>query len=244
MDRTFDGARLKIERANKHIADVEARLSALAQSYVVRIKRNPALGNEVIEHDLTDRNAGVELALLIGDAIHNLHCALDYGCVERVAPEQVDKFAKFPVYSTLKALEGALKGRKIDVASPKLYALIVSQIKPYHAGHFDLWAIHKLDISDKHRLLIPVVGLGAVDGIELEDKAGGTETIKDGWTPAQPPPIRIPIPLGYHIKNNGKFSVEVIFDEGTPVESLEVSDTLSRFSRVVVQVVEQLESVM
>jgi hypothetical protein len=36
----------------------------------------------------------------------------------------------------------------------------------------------------------------------------------------------------------------VIFDEGTPVESLEVSDTLSRFSRVVVQVVEQLESVM
>lgn len=73
-------------------------------------------------------------ALWIGDAVHNLKCALDYAwmeTIERVAPVAISRFAKFPVYPTQEALEGALRGAKIHDVCQSLFRLMVDDIRPY-----------------------------------------------------------------------------------------------------------------
>jgi hypothetical protein len=154
----FQDARLKIDRANSHISNLDVRITALADSDIATVEINPGLGNEVIKHDLGDRTAIGEIALMAGDAVHNLRCALDYAWLESIReliPSALSRFAKFPVYPTIEALEAALKGKKIDIASLSLFRLMLDEIKPYEEGNFAIWPVHKLDIRDKHRLLNP-----------------------------------------------------------------------------------------
>jgi len=74
----FHSARLKIDRAKHHIADVESVITALPNSYTATVEINPKGGNEVLKHDLRDRDKIInDIALTLGDAVHNLHCALD-----------------------------------------------------------------------------------------------------------------------------------------------------------------------
>src|SRR5438552_19148584 len=113
----FSDARLKIDRANKHISDLEARLGGLEDRILVTVEINPDTGNEFIKYDLEDRTVLDDAALMIGDAVHNLKCALDYTwirTIERISPATDINFTKFPIYPPSDALEGALKGKKID----------------------------------------------------------------------------------------------------------------------------------
>jgi hypothetical protein len=243
MARALSESLQKIERANKHIADIEARIRALPDSYVATIETNPKAGNEVIKHDLRDANTATNLALMIGDAIHNLKCALDYawlGTIKRFVPSAVSKFTKFPVYPTGGELENALKGLKIDTACPKLFELMVCEIRPYDGGNDAIWFVHNLDILDKHKLLIPVVSFAAIEGIELENDRG--ETARGGtWSTEQVPPYFVPIENGWHIRNKGKVTVHVDFDRAATTLGLPVVGTLSSYSRVILKVVEHLE---
>ena len=132
-------SRLKIDRARKHIDDINNRIAGLPDAYVATVEINPAGGNKVIKHDFSDRNAAADIALMVGDAIHNLKCALDYAWVqtiERVAPSLVSNFAKFPVYPSLDELKSTLMGRKVNALSPVLFDLIISEIKPYNGGGY------------------------------------------------------------------------------------------------------------
>src|ERR1700693_1162143 len=114
----LNDSRLKIERANHHIEDIQRCITSLEKSDVSTIETNPYMGNEVIKHDVTDVAAARKIALRIGDAVHNLKCALDYAWFEIISvhvPTAVSGFAKFPIYPSGNELEGVLKGRKIDV---------------------------------------------------------------------------------------------------------------------------------
>jgi hypothetical protein len=48
MVEPLSGSRQKIERANKHIADLEARILALPDSYIATIVRTPRLGTKLL----------------------------------------------------------------------------------------------------------------------------------------------------------------------------------------------------
>src|SRR4051812_1772133 len=107
----FKEARLKIKRANTHIADVKERISSLPDSYVASIEKHPTGGYEVIKHDLSDPECLTDIAIMVGDAVHNLKCALDYAWHQtmiRFAPAAISRFSKFPVYETVDKLETAL----------------------------------------------------------------------------------------------------------------------------------------
>ena len=240
------GARLKLKRANQHVADIEARISALPKSYTSSIEVDPKTGGQFIKHDLANHpDVTADLALIIGDAIHNLRCALDHawiGTLERLAPGIIGKFTKFPVYQTREDLERALRNGRVDTSVPRVFALVISQIQPYKEGNYDIWTMHQLDIRDKHRLLIPVVNFTSITGIEVEDEHGDTVRNGETWGTTQRAPFYVQIPRGWQVKEKGKVAVEVVFDEGTPADSLEILDTLLHFSRVVLQVIESLES--
>jgi hypothetical protein len=138
----FHGARLKVDRANKHIEEIDRNIRNLSDpdTHTVTAGVDPHTGQKLIHYDIP-QNIPTNLALVIGDAVHNLRTALDYAwlqTIERVVPSAVSDFAKFPIYPSLKVLEAALKGRKIDTVSPRLYELIVSHLKPYGGGDHSL----------------------------------------------------------------------------------------------------------
>jgi hypothetical protein len=245
MPRYHD-AHGKIERAQKHIVDLKTVIDALPDRYVATIEIDPILGNLVIKHDIRDRdNVGTDLAVIIGDAIHNLRCSLDYAWMEtlqRLTPSAITKYSKFPVYPSRDELEKALRDPKRNLC-PSLLKFVVSDIQAYKGGNHAIWPIHTLDIDDKHRLLIPVLKMAGIDGIELENENGQT-TKGFAWGTTQEPPFFVPIESGWHIKNKGHVSVAIIFDEETPLYGLDVADTLSTFTVFILDIVQRMENLV
>src|ERR1019366_7071528 len=114
----FEGARLKIDRANVHIAEIEAILGALPKNYTARIDRDEEAGSQAIVYtcniDLFDLKSN--LSLLVGDAIHNLRTALDYSWVavlQKCAPSIITKWSRFLIADLPSELEKSLRGAKI-----------------------------------------------------------------------------------------------------------------------------------
>ena len=142
-------SRLKIDRAKEHIRNIEIRLKLMNESDTAVVEIHPHTGGEILKHDFADTSAFSDIALMLGDAVHYLNCALDYTwlqTIERLAPRAVTRHAKFPVGQTIDDLENALRGGKIDTSSSKLFNFVVTQIQPYSGGNYAIWPIHNLDI--------------------------------------------------------------------------------------------------
>jgi len=240
-----NSVRLKIKRANKHIADVEDLIRRVPDAFKSTIEVDAKTGNKFIKHAIPNMVAlQLDMAVVIGDAVHNLKTALDFGWCRTAHRFKVpiDSFSKFPVRETAKELASALQGRNVHTISPKLYKGIVTDVQPYEGGNEDIWAVHRLDIIDKHQLLIPLFDITAVTDIAVEDEQGkisrrGLTFAKmsgGGWY--------IPVPAHHQVKDKGHFSVKILFDDGLPCEHMEIISVLPRFSRTVLKVVELLEN--
>ena len=242
---TFSDARAKIERADKHIRELEEWLADLPNSYVSRIEVDPKFSYQTLVHDIENRDQiFTKAALWIGDAVHNLKCALDYAwieTIERGAPLALSKFAKFPVYPTRQALEAALRGAKIDVACDSLFRLMLDVICPYDGGNFAIWTVYVLDKRDKHRLLIPLAHYGNISGIELQDGAG-TIHRGDTWGTSQGLPYHVTFTADLNVKNKGELHFDIAIDETVLAHTPRVEDTFSTCSRMVSEVVQSLEN--
>jgi len=134
----FAAARLKVERAVNHITELKRVIDELPECYSVEVEVNPESKKPSIKRAI--RGLGTrreQIALLTGDAVHNLRTALDYawiGVVKKLLPSALDDFSKFPVRKTREEVENALKGRKVDTLCPALYERVVSDIRPYFGG--------------------------------------------------------------------------------------------------------------
>jgi hypothetical protein len=234
-------ARLKIKRANDHIAEIRKRLLTLQDSETSIIEIDSATGGERLKHDFGDRTAFTDIALMLGDAIHNLKCALDYTwsqTVARLVPDAAGKFSKFPVYQYADQLKDAMEGRKINTSAPRLFGFVMTEIKPYEGGNPAIWTVHKVDIRDKHRLLIPVFTNLSIVGIEVEDERGERHTANT-WATTQEPPFYVDYKAGIHIKNKGMLSYEVIWEDSGYLAH--IPGTITHFSDFVLKVVEVFE---
>lgn len=240
----FADARLKIARANKHIRDIEERISRLEESYSAAIEIHPKFGYKQIKYDLADKSAGKDISILAGDALHNLKCALDYAwltILRQQAPVAITPKTQFPAYASRDVLEAALKKSRIDLSSPALFGLMLAKIKPFAGGNDAIWDVKQLNVLDKHRLLLPLIGYTSIVGLVMEDESGKPA---NGFASAtmQPPPWYIRIPDGWRVVSNGKPSISILFDEGTPVHHLNAPSFLEMYSLMILQVIETLES--
>jgi hypothetical protein len=245
MSDPFESARLKIDRAKHHIAELETIILALSNSYTATVEINPNGGNEVLKHDLLHRDKIInEIALILGDAIHNLHCALDHAWMSvltKLCPVSINNQTKFPIFPARKQVEGALRGVEIDSTAPVLFDYVLNHIQPYEGGNPSIWSIHILDIDDKHRLLLPIIEFASVGGIEVENESG--KVVKAGtWGTAQKPPYYVPIEFGWHIKNKGQVAFSVLFDEGPTFQFTDIRDMLWAFLTQTSSVIQILEN--
>lgn len=228
---SFADARLKIDWADKHIRDIEKRIDRLEDSYSAVIEVNAKFGYKQIEYDLADKGAAEDISLLVGDALHNLKCALDYGWIttlERHAPNAIGNKTQFPVHPSRDSLEKALTDPKKGFGA-NLVNLMLTKIKPYPGGNDALWDVKTLNILDKHRLLLPVITYTGITGLEVEDDSG--KPIK-GWSSATmiPPPWYVRVPDDGHVKNKGKPSIDILFDQGAPTHYHNVASAMEYYS--------------
>lgn len=239
------GARVKIKRANQHIADLKTCIDGLRKKLVTGAHVDTNTGYEYIKCDFegVDVSEALEdMAAIIGDAIHNLKSALDHVWFEtlgRLIPSIDWTQAKFPVYPTRKPLEDKLRNLQIDATCPVFYRMIVGQIKPYDGGDWAIRTLHKLDIRDKHRLLIPTSSYSSISDLYIEDKTGETHRA-DTWMTSGSP-FYVNFEQGLHVKDPGRASFDVMFQDGDAGTESRAVDTLSAYSHHIFMTVYLLE---
>lgn len=175
----FTASKLKAQRAEKHILELHSLMQSFASSpdvYSVSIEtesqyRDPELAITVRK---TNDELRSEAALIIGDVYHNLRSALDMLWFEIVSStRRQNRRTAFPIAATREILAGrlaaALSNRQITT---RLRDFVLDTIKPYKEGNFRIWAVHEMNIIDKHRLLIRNFPVIAVEGIRVQNDEG------------------------------------------------------------------------
>jgi hypothetical protein len=247
MSTLYKDARLKVQRAKKHIADFTARMIALENTCIATVEHHEQGGQSLI-HEIPDvGNALDNLSLIAGDAIHNLRSALDfawYSTISRCLPDWLSDNTKFPVRETRENVEGALHGIEVDTRCIPLFECIMTQIQPYKGGHNSaVWTLHNLDISDKHLLLLGLDPVGHTAGITVRDASGelhhGSSMAAKGMNGR----YVIDFYPGFKVEDKGKLSVAVTLQEAGIFEPVSVESLLSSFGNFTLYTVQLLENV-
>jgi len=153
--REFPSAQLKIDRANHHIGDVEARINVFLKTNpcTLRAKHNPQTAHtEYLVEEVAEVDSII--SLVIGDAVHNLRSALDHLAVALVkdAGALPSKITYFPIADSL--------GKYVSTALGQVNGISIADktridgFKPYLGGDDRFWGLHRIDIADKHNLIL------------------------------------------------------------------------------------------
>ncbi|MGD0050780.1 MAG: hypothetical protein ABSD03_03030 [Vulcanimicrobiaceae bacterium] len=239
------GPLLKVDRAKKHIDELNAEVRKFADRNPYRIVLEPSFnpGNPAmvaltlrIREQLPDH-----LALIVGDIVHNLRSSLDHLVCCLVPNGASDKDVQFPFTSSASTLEATIKSRHIDRAKPNAVDAIRG-LKPYAGGNDPLNGIQLLDNMDKHRLLIPVAGASGIKHavFSASDNPGATmltlenlaiHGIQDGQKL-----IVLPKPANMELGDELDATIQVTFGDG-PFKGTEVLGLLRQLTDYVEKVI-------
>jgi hypothetical protein len=195
MKHPLSASDLKIQRARKHLIELETASAAFVSSRPVRFKVDTieSDGGRSFNFQMHMDAVPDELGAIVGDIIHNLRAALDLAAAEAVrSAGGDDKKVSFPFCDGEEDLDGMIKRRNFDKAGAEAVALLRT-LKPYRDGNLALRVIHDLNIHDKHRALVPTAMSAASPVVRMWDDDGtiNPQIIGD---PASPNEIKIMFP--------------------------------------------------
>ena len=240
-------ALVKIERSENHISYLSARVREFVASnpYRFAVERDPDTKAPTLVLRV-DKDMPVDFAPIIGDAIHNLSSALDHIVFDLVKPDNaaMERRVQFPFCKDAASLEPTLKTRFIQRA-PKEAIDIIRAVQPYPGGNGALLhAIHDLDITDKHKLLVTVTGMTGVNNADVVGTSGTVMMLRNMRIGPIKDGLKI-IQVGgansqLNIDENIKPAFEITFGDG-PLWGKEVFGALREFVAQVADVVVSLE---
>jgi hypothetical protein len=230
----FREARLKIERADQHIEDFDMRCAEFFKSgaYTVTIKPDGDTGDDFVEITAAKTMPDTP-ALILGDALHNLKSALDYVWWEIAGSDTLNPTKEnFPIYPTDKELIAFLKNREKQQSVVAISDTLLNVVQPYLRGDGEaLFHLHKLNIMDKHKLLIPQVQAMRLYSFFVEDEHGKMHGINERLFSNRRSLILRHIGGGkLKVKKEGYCTATVIFGIGTPIPARLVTPQLRSFS--------------
>lgn len=241
----FDAPKLKIKRANQHIAELNSVLVEFIKTdfYGFRVEHDAQSGYYSLYLNIT-KPLPCEIPLIIGDAIHNVRSALDLAACEIVviAGGTPTKRTNFPFHKSRQELEAIINSGEIKIAGADIIDLILNVIKPYKGGNDALYGLHQLDITDKHRLLIPIFSVTALKRMYLT--AGSlifenfSATIGDGGEIGI---LHTPNKFEFKVQDYGEATCHILFNKGQIFEGQSVIPTLHQLSQLVSRVIETIE---
>ena len=231
---------IKTRRALTHIRELEKCLQDVRDNYSNEV----TLGNDgMLRIAEVGKFRPNEIpAVIVGDTVHNLRCALDY-----IMSDTMTKFGHdprqfyFPISTDQASLLNHKSFKKIRDLIPDLAQFLVDEIKPYKTEKFGYWAINEMDNADKHRLLAIVNGNTnfTIKCIESDQDPSLLEpnifyVLTRGRNPEADSPMAI------HNINYSKGTVDFIFGESEPYAGKSVipvlydlvsvvADTLKKF---------------
>lgn len=262
MQISFVGPKLKIDRARKHIDEIEDWLETISEENAEEARKYKAEDPERVSHQLSLRRPpGFSriAAPIIGDAVHNLRSALDLAACAIVAAGGVDDPSKtyFPLRTPFQTLVASNDYQAIDRASVPHAAVILNYVKDYEAKETCLlWLLNQLNRIDKHQLLTPTLFSssslmiairpeheddpppappGAIYGIPSSRNADGSFQAERELTPGTKAYL--------HNMVNGYARPDLLFAEGMLLEGQAVLPVLSRLADHVDQLVSELSEV-
>jgi hypothetical protein len=240
---TFPSARLKVDRAKHHVSELQATLDRYSKRARIEFAQDGISATITIAPD-----AELACSLIIGDAVHNLRSALDHAYWELMGLDGgvQDRSTSFPIHrGTRIDYAGACKGIPTPRQDTKDF---MCTIEAYPDGVGNVFCrIHEIDISDKHALLVAVLGLTALRNCEIIRPDGQRETwdhigyahevLRDDGTAT----IR-PFGAGrFKTEDKAEASFEVLFSEPEIVELEPVIPTLDDFIAEVTSVLNRME---
>jgi hypothetical protein len=149
---------IKIERAKKHIRELDAEIRSFfaIKPYRIGTKRNPET-RQLIYYVASVRETPTTMAAITGDVLQNLRGSLDHLAYQLVlvgSGTTPSAHIYFPIADDATKYE---RVRAKSVKGMRQSAIkAIDGIKPYKDGNDTLWRLHKLNNVDKHRLLITV----------------------------------------------------------------------------------------
>src|SRR4051812_20635950 len=155
----FESAWAKLQRAYQHTLDLQQSFDthAFAHPYRALVNFETKNGRHRAWVDVqAERPIPEEIGLMLGDALHNMRCVLDHLVWELIALDggKQDQFASLKIHPTREGYEAALRGMVAARPDTKQFLM---RVEPYPGGAGELlYALHRLDISDKHRVILPV----------------------------------------------------------------------------------------
>lgn len=184
----LSGVDRKIDWAKRHLADLKASIGETLYTHPYRFDSHmdAETGDYVITvHDLPDMPP--DWSLRVGDVVHNLRSALDHLAWQLVILDGgcPDEKTQFPIHESPFNKKGEWIRPQLRPAVTRVQILdALEDVQPYFGPQGEpvvyatnhLWRIHRLDIIDKHRLLLVVRATLNVGGMWW------------GWWGDDPPP--------------------------------------------------------
>ncbi len=245
----FDAPKLKISRANKHIADVRAARDDYFASNPITIKICdwPEVSQDVVVWRFrVAKEPPHTISLAIGDAIHNLRSALDVAiCDAARFREKSTKGVYFPFAESESGLTEIMKRKPVARAGPAVVDLI-RELKPYRGGNVGLRHLHEFDLQDKHVMIVLAAAADHIDLSALLPQADEktrdelrywTSVICDDSIVASMPRSYSP-PVGVTIK--AEYRLVIFPNDVDP--GYEIVDFLGQLSGIVSRIVRYIET--
>lgn len=158
-------AELKIRRAVHLFRDLHKEIknyATICEVYYLPLIEDTSKCRVSFSPDYTE-----SIPLIVGDIIHNLRSSLDILICDigrMLILDDADKLS-FPFAESKEELIEIIgKKTKLGALSSLIGEKIID-IAPFEGGNKILYDLHKLDIMDKHRLLIPIVSVAAVTSV-------------------------------------------------------------------------------
>jgi len=146
-----------LNRAARHMGELDRLLSGYAKRLTIGFEAIP--GRPGFARAIFSELPPEEMPLIVGDIVHNIRSALDLLIcdIARFLGSSTEHLS-FPFAENAANLEKIIRKDPIKSLGAELQNALRKH-KPYRNGGNDLlYGLHMLDISDKHRLIVPVVG--------------------------------------------------------------------------------------
>ena len=155
------GIETKLERANHHLREFQSALRSFYESnpYIVAAKRDPD-SRKPVYYLAAVRPVPPAIPILAGEVIQSLRTVLDYVSYELVVlGSQAAGPFDYVCYPIFKSADNYKIARLGKVKGARQQAIdAIDATRPYKGGNDLFWVIDKLNVVDKHRLLITAGG--------------------------------------------------------------------------------------
>ncbi len=174
-DGSFIASRLKIARAEEHWEEFVAVSSVYIARNPIKLVVEVPTGFPNGMHSWTVRIGEAlppKLSAIAGDAVHNLRTALDLLACDLVrSAGGSTKGVYFPFAEREADLPEMIRKRNFQRAGAGAVRLL-REIRPFPSGNTLLRGLHDLDILDKHKSLVPVLGVATAPAATIRFYGG------------------------------------------------------------------------